>query len=55
MSEFTQKTDCSYCGEKNTVSVITKQTRWSRSVKVTKCINCDKQNGVKETLNKSTL
>lgn len=53
MAEFKQKVNCSYCGGKNTVSVITKQTRNSRSVKVTKCVECKKQNGIKEILNRN--
>ena len=52
MAEIRQKVTCSYCGNKNTVSVITKQTRNSRSFKVLKCIKCKKQNDIKEILNR---
>ena len=41
MAEFKQKVDCTYCGYKNTVTVISKQTKHSRTVKVTKCDNCN--------------
>jgi len=51
MAEFKQMIDCTSCGNKNTVSVITKQTKYSRSVKVTKCNVCGHQAGVKATLN----
>ena len=51
MAEFKQTIDCTSCGNKNTVSVITKQTKHSRSVKVTKCNICGHQAGVKATLN----
>jgi len=52
MSEIKQKIDCSYCGSKLSVTVVTKQTKYSRSVKVTKCSFCEKQNGIKEILNR---
>lgn len=52
MSEFRQKVNCSYCGD-NIVTMITKQTRYSRSVKITRCESCKKQNGVKEILNRT--
>lgn len=55
MSKYIQTTYCTYCGEKDSVNVITQQTKFSRYVKITRCKKCDKQNGVKETLNKSTL
>jgi len=55
MSEFKQNVDCSYCGAKDSVSVITKQSKWSRSISVKKCSNCDKQNGIKAVLNIATL
>jgi hypothetical protein len=50
MAEISQKVTCSYCGNRNGVSVITKQKRNSRSVKITKCTECKRQNGVKEVL-----
>lgn len=50
MAEFRQKVDCSYCGEHNTVTMITKQTKHSRSIKVTKCEKCKEQNGIKQIL-----
>ena len=53
MAEIRQKVNCSYCGNKNTVSVITKQTKNSRSIKITKCTECKKQNGVREILNRN--
>lgn len=55
MAECTQKVDCSYCGSKNTVSLITKQSKYSRSIKVTKCTFCKNQNGIKEILNRKTI
>ena len=51
MAEFRQNIDCSYCGYKNTVRVITTQTKYSRTVKVKKCNNCNEQMGVKSVLN----
>lgn len=51
MSEYKQKVDCSYCGNKNTVNVITKQTKYSRSIKVIRCKICKEQNGIKAILN----
>lgn len=51
MSEIKQKVNCFYCGEKDTVAVTTKQTKYSRTVKVSKCKNCEQQNGVKQVLN----
>jgi len=55
MASFKQYTNCTYCGSKNTVEVITKQSRWSRTVQIMKCKNCNKQNGVKATLNKNNF
>lgn len=51
MAEFKQKVNCVACGNKNTVSIITRQTKYSRSVKVMKCTVCNHQAGVKATLN----
>jgi len=51
MAEYRQTVDCSYCGFKNTVKVITKQSKYSRTVKVKKCENCNVQSGVKSILN----
>ena len=48
MSEFKQKITCSYCGEKQAVTVITKQTSTSRSIKVTKCEKCKMQSAKRE-------
>ena len=53
MSEFKQQVDCSYCGSKNTVTVITKQSKYSRSIQVVKCTFCKVQNGIKEIFNRS--
>ena len=53
MAEIKQQVDCSYCCAKNTVTIITKQTKYSRSIKVTKCSFCEMQNGIKEVLNRS--
>lgn len=53
MAEIKQYVDCSYCGYKNTVAFITKQTRHSRTLKVKKCTNCKKQNGIKEILKRN--
>jgi len=53
MSEFKQKVDCSYCGSTNTVTVITKQLKYSRSIQVLKCTLCKVQNGIKEVLNRT--
>ncbi len=52
MAEFKQKIDCTWCGNRKSVTVITRQTKHSRSVKVTKCPDCGKQSGVKSTLNR---
>lgn len=51
MAEIKQKVNCTYCGEKNSVTMVTKQTKYSRSVKITKCEKCKMQNGVKAVLN----
>jgi hypothetical protein len=53
MAEFKQQVDCSYCGCKKTVTVITKQSKYSRSIQVVKCTFCKGQNGIKEILNRS--
>ena len=50
MATSTQKIDCVSCGNKDTVTVVTKQTKYSRSVKVTKCSECNHQAGVLATL-----
>jgi len=52
MGSINQKVDCSYCGSINTVEIITKQSRWSRSIQVVKCTFCKKKNGIKEILNR---
>jgi transcription elongation factor Elf1 len=52
MAELKQQVDCSYCGSKNTVTVITKQSKYSRSIQVVKCTFCKKQNGIKEIFNR---
>lgn len=51
MAEIKQTVDCTYCKEENTVTIVFKQTKESRSVKVSKCSKCKKQNGVKSVLN----
>lgn len=51
MAEIKQHIDCTYCGMKQTVTVTTKDTTHSRSVKVGKCRACKRQAGVKATLN----
>jgi len=51
MSEIKQKVNCTYCGNKDTVTIIFKQTQYSRSIKVTKCEHCKRQNGIKAVLN----
>jgi hypothetical protein len=51
MSEIKQHIDCTYCGLKKTVTVTTKDTTHSRSVKVGKCRACKRQVGVKAALN----
>jgi len=53
MSEFKQQVDCSYCGSKDSVTVITKQTKYSRSIQVVKCTFCKVQNGIKEIFSRS--
>ena len=50
MSEIKQQVNCSYCGSKDTVTIITKQTKYSRSIQVKKCSFCEMQNGIKEIL-----
>lgn len=50
MAEIRQKVNCTYCGDKNSVTMITKQTKYSRSIKVSRCDNCKKQNGIKAIL-----
>lgn len=52
MAEIKQTVRCNYCGSKDTVTIITKQTKYSRSIKVTKCSFCEMQNGIKEVLNR---
>lgn len=52
MSEVRQTVDCSYCGSKDTVTVITKQSKYSRSIQVLKCTFCKAQNGIKEIFNR---
>ena len=54
MAEIRQKVNCTYCGERNTVTMITKQTKHSRSIKITKCEKCKMQNGVKAVLTDPT-
>lgn len=54
MAEIRQKVNCTYCGERNTVTMITKQTKYSRSIKITKCEKCKQQNGVKAVLTDPT-
>lgn len=54
MAEIKQQVDCSYCGSKNTVTVITKQSKYSRSIQVVKCTFCKVQNGIKEILSRSS-
>ena len=53
MEEIKQTVKCSYCGSKDTVTVITKKAKYSRSIKVTKCSFCEMQNGIKEVINRS--
>lgn len=53
MAEIKQQVDCSYCGSKNTVTVITKQSKYSRSIQVVKCTFCKVQNGIKEIFSRS--
>ena len=53
MAEIKQTVDCSYCGSKNTVTVITKQSNYSKSIQVVKCTSCKTQNGIKEIFNRS--
>ena len=55
MAGITQTTNCIYCGTKDSVTVITKQTKHSRSVKVMNCTHCKVQNGVYQTLKKDRL
>jgi len=52
MSEFKQQVNCYYCGTKDSVTVMTKQTKYSRSIKVTKCSFCEMHNGIKEVINR---
>lgn len=52
MAELKQQVDCSYCGSHNTVTVITKQSKYSRSIQVVKCTFCKVQNGIKEIFNR---
>jgi RecJ-like exonuclease len=53
MAEIKQNVSCSYCGTKDSVTIITKQTKVSRTIKVTKCSFCKMQNGIKEILSRS--
>lgn len=52
MAEIKQQVSCGYCGSKDTVTMITKQTKYSRSIKITKCSFCEMQNGIKEIINR---
>lgn len=52
MAETKQTVDCSYCGSKDTVSMITKNSKYSRSIQIVKCTFCKAQNGIKEILNR---
>ena len=54
MAEFKQKVNCIYCGDRNTVTIIFKETKYSRSIKVTKCEKCNRQNSLKATLTDPT-
>ena len=51
MAEIKQKVNCTYCGERNTVTMTFKDTKYSRSIKVSRCEKCKRQHGVKATLN----
>lgn len=55
MAKITQQVDCSYCGYHNTVTMITEQKKYYRTIKVTKCENCKEQNGIKEILTRKQL
>ena len=55
MAEIKQTTYCSYCGTNDSVTVITKQSKFSRSIQVSKCLSCKRQNGIKEVLSRSVL
>lgn len=50
MAKLKQTVNCSYCGAKDTVTVTTTQSKYSRSIKVCKCSNCKEQNGIMEVL-----
>lgn len=52
MTESKIKLSCTKCGNKDTVTVTTRNGRYSRSVKVSRCAVCDNQSGVKATLNR---
>lgn len=55
MVEFKSKVNCSQCGNKDTVTVTTRNGKFSRSVKVSKCEVCGYQSGVKATLNNENI
>ena len=48
MAEIKQTTKCSYCGTNDSVSVITKQSKFSRSIKVSKCTFCKNKMGLRK-------
>jgi transcription elongation factor Elf1 len=50
MAEIKLKVNCTYCGERNTVTMTFKDTKYSRTIKVSRCEKCKKQNGVKAVL-----
>ena len=54
MAEIKQKVNCTYCGERNTVTMTFKDTKYSRSIQVSRCEKCKRQNGVKATLTDPT-
>lgn len=52
MAIIKQKIDCTSCGERNVVTLITQQSKFSRSVKIVKCPKCKVQARVLVTLNR---
>lgn len=52
---LSQDVDCPHCGFKATITLTTKETKYSKSVKVSKCSNCKRQSGVRSILTQFNL
>lgn len=50
VSEIKQTIYCKYCGDTDSVTMITKNTGNSRSVQISRCTTCNIQGGVTEAL-----